>query len=281
MKFPLLYPKSLQRARVDLDLAGIRRFLVHRSLVAKWEQHALCPCIGNVNAGGLTGYSFEGRTDCSECRGNGILYHSAQSTRVMVQGATRQAAMFRQYGEYADQMVRVTWFPENKPAKFDRITLVDATVVEDEIGVRTAATVEQLRHPVATPENMFTGGGADQVTPVPVDVGVTYCRVADDEGTLYPDPLVEGTDFEVTAAGDIDWTLGDGLGSAPTVGERYSMKYFTNPVYVVWNFPHVLRAQYSVRKSVAEQFQVLPVHVDCRRIFLRHRGIGIEEDPCA
>ena len=74
--------------------------------------------------------------------------------------------------------------------------------------------------------------------------------------------LVENTDFVVTSDGKIDWTLGVGLGTAPTAGERYSLSYFINPVYVIKSLPYTQRNTYSTDKSATEFRQELPVLAD-------------------
>jgi len=124
-----------------------------------------------------------------------------------------------------------------------------------------SATVDSLRYPVK-PRTVDLGTGPDQTVKVPTVLDVLYCRRADANGAIVAGELVSGTDFVVTAEGDIDWTLGDGLATAPAVGEAYALAYYTNPVYVVRSMPFAHRDT-RVKTKAPEAEAALPVLVDC------------------
>jgi hypothetical protein len=268
--FPQKLVKKLNRARVDFGEPELRRFIEQHGLSLKWEAASRCPCVRQVD-GQAASYkvdTFEPRTDCSECNGSGVIYFNPQLVTAFLLSANQDEGLRRMYGERSAGMVRVTVNHEHKPSIGDRYTAQQSTYATDEIRTRTAATIEALRYPIAI-RNYVVGSDADPTEPEERQLGVVYCRRADANGVLVGNVLVEDTDFTITADGEIDWTLGDGLGTAPVEDARFAVKYYSHPVYVVENIPYQHRDQnVKVRdpedeKSPDLQFKQLPIHAHC------------------
>lgn len=277
--FPQKLVRKINRARVDFAEPELRRFILQHGLDLKWESRSICPCVRQFDGqtSPFKGETFEPRVNCTECSGTGNLYFNSQRVKALFLSANQDEGLRQLYGERASGMVRVTVNHEHKPSIGDRYTAIPkegdtpgevSTFATDETRTRTAATVESLRYPIVV-RQYEVGDGADPTLPEVRTLGIVYCRRADVNGELVGNVLVEGTDFVVTAAGDIDWTLGDGLTTAPVEDARYAVKYFSAPVYVVENIPHQHRdQQIKVRdpeneKSPDLKFTQLPIHAHC------------------
>lgn len=268
--FPPKLSKKLNRARVDFVEPELRRFILQHGQELQWESAARCPCIRQLagQSASFTGETFEQRKDCPECSGNGVIYFNPQLVTAFLLSASQDQGLRRLYGERSSGMVRITVNHEHKPSIGDRYVATKSTYATDEVRVRTAATVEALRYPIAI-RTYEVGSAGDPTEGEERELGVVYCRRVDENGELLGNVLVEDTDFVITAEGKIDWTLGDGLGTAPEEGNRYSAKYYSHPVYVVEAVPYQHRDQWvKVRNPTDEkssdlQFKQLPIHVHC------------------
>ena len=275
-----LQPKKI-RPRIDFDLKLFRDRIYEKGLYLSWEMAAECPCqtiisvgTGTVSqvsgTGTKTAGTGEPRRDCAKCGGGGVIYHSKQTIRGLVIGAENDFDRFRVYGEYAIGMVGLTLLPEHVPGVLDRFTINDSVMIYKETQVRTSATVEKLRYPVAV-RTVQVGSDADATVVANQTLSVMYAHKATSSGIVAGNELVAGTDFAVNSDGNIDWTLGDAAGTAPTEGEYYAMTYFGNPRYVVMNHPHAFRDTYTMGKTATETLTNMPVKVDCMLEFLRDR----------
>jgi hypothetical protein len=271
VKFPQLWVKKPNKARVDFIEKELRRFLIQHGLPMTWESAARCPCVREITTLGVSGVTWEPRTDCAACNGTGWLYFNPQPVTGFVLGAASDPDLFTQYGEYASGMVRLTLAPEHKPSVGDRFSNLNSTVTMDEVRTRTSETIERLMYPIAT-RTIEVGSDADPSVAEEIEVGVVYCRRADINGELESNLLEQDTDFTITAAGAIDWTLGDGLGTAPVEGARYGLKYYLHPTYIVQGLPYQHRDQFVKTKRPALRFAVLPTRADCWCEFLGDGG---------
>jgi hypothetical protein len=165
------------------------------------------------------------------------------------------------YGETAHGMAGITLLPEHNAGFLDRFTLTENTMRYEETRIRRGS-IERTRFPVVI-RNVTVGYGPDDTQERVLQVGGVYSRKADSAGNILPEVLEEGTDYTVTESGEVDWSLGDASGRAPSVGTRYSLSYFGHPTYIVQNFPFSIRDTWIKSKNVNEQFRMLPQRTMC------------------
>ena len=262
-------PPAKLKPRVDFDPEQFRKMIFTRGLRVRWEQSAECPCERQTQAVNQ-GFGFdvqsglrttaEARVDCPVCKGRGYFHHSSQEILAVIPGSRNTPKPFEPYGEHARGMVSVSLLPEHLPALYDRFTLLDSVLVYRESKTRSAV-VESLRYPIVS-RSLDLQGGAQTVD-------VLYAHKASASGsTTSVDTLTQGVDFVITNAGEVDWTLGDGLGSAPVVGAQYSFSYYANPRYVVIDHPHAFRDTWIGNKVATPYAASLPVQAMAQLDFL-------------
>ena len=255
---PAVPPKKLI-PRVDFDLKHYRKMIASHGQRLTWEMAAECPCFTLATVQGRAGQGRERRNDCAACSGSGVIYHSSQEIRGIVTGAAANPDRFRLFGEYASGMISVGLLPEHLPALFDRFTMLDSVLAFRETRVREAVQ-EAPRYPIVTRSLSLDDGNGNGVA---TDVDVLYCRTANTDGTVGAE-LVRDTDFAVDSQGRIDWTLGDGLGTAPALGDRFAVSYFAHPVYVVREHPHAYRDTWvGTKLPTGPQHTAMPVNAAC------------------
>jgi hypothetical protein len=265
------YRPKKARPRVDQEIVLVRNEHFTKSLTCRWQLAAACPCDIEIDADGMISKPGRRREDCIGCHGTGIIYHSEQEIPVVVLSGALDPKRWQLYGESAAAMVKLTFLPEHIPSFYDRIEAVNAWMLYRESVVRRAGAITPLRQPVAHYPTTI-GQKGDPTEPEELELGVIYCRRADSNGVLQPGELVEGTDFEVTEAGAIDWTLGDGLGTAPAIGAKFGVHYFTHPRYVVVSHPYFYRQTYILKKSKTAQLRSILVHADASLEFYGNRA---------
>lgn len=255
------------KPRADFNPDEERGFIWRKGLACRWEMASRCPCGQKMTFGGLSGDTREHRSACTACSGTGIIYHSPQVVPLLVVTPEVNPERFKLWGEHARGRVKLTFLPEHLPSLFDRVTLTESVLLYRDRVKRTAAAADVLRYPVAT-RTVGLGTGDNQATPVPTDLSVLHCRRADADGVIVAGDLVEGTDFTVTDAGAIDWSLGDGLGTAPAVGSDYALSYYTHPVYLVTSLPFGFRDTMTATKAAGVTQHGLAIRVDAELEFL-------------
>lgn len=245
----------------DMEPEAFRAEIIGKGAQMTWEMAAECACEQRVDYGSVEGRPGSSQQDCVACDGTGIIYHSAQPIRALLTSPDANPDRFALYGPMAQGMMRLSMLPENLPSYLDRFTLRDSVMTYRESRTRQA-TVEELRFPVVT-RPVTHGTLGDPTTPTTTTFGTMYVRRADADGVIIAGELVEDVDFEIDNSGRVDWTLGDGLGTAPAVGSRYSIHYVCNPRYIAQSFPFIFRDTWLREKSPMRVHATMPVRVDC------------------
>lgn len=236
---PPYIPVGIETCRVDFDALDFRRELVQHGKRIWWEPVTDCPCRQIRTLGGRAQETKEPRITCEGCGGSGDLYDTGQQIVGKFHGLGEQQKRYNEYGPMAAGYGWLSLLPEHLPAIDDRFTLLDGWHVVRE-AFKHEETIEQPRYPIIR-RTFYIGNGQGFKTPKEVTYGVTFCRVTDTGGVLLPNNRVEGVDFVITSDGKIDWTLGEGLGTAPEVGAYYTLRYFARPVYIVQDHVYVTR----------------------------------------
>lgn len=250
--------------RIDLQLGQIESLLHQDGLPVAWQPALLCPCDEQTTlasaAGTIQGSVGHTRSGCTVCGGRGVLWGPARDTLAIYQSGVRNPAMYEMYGSAAAGAARFTFPQPSLPGFMDKLTLPDAVMVFSEVRTRTASAVESMRFPVVS-RTYRAGTVGDPQTAETITSGVLWARRANASGVTQANNLLENVDLRVVN-GQIDWTLGDGLGTAPAAGARYSIAYYIHPVYVVRNNPHVLRITRTKRKAPGVSPLDMPSTVD-------------------
>jgi hypothetical protein len=265
------YRPKKARPRADQAIVEIRKEHFTKSLRCLWELASACPCDAEIEFDGIESKPGLRREECAACEGTGIIYHSQQQIPVVVLSGALDPKRWTFYGETASAMVKLTFLPEHIPSFYDRIVVLDAWMLYRETLAREAGAITKTRQPVSHYDTTI-GQAGDDTEPEELSLGVIYCRKADSKGVIQPGELVEGIDFEVTADGWIDWTLGDGLGSAPAVGAKFGLHYFTHPRYLVVSHPYFYRQTQVQDKSRTAELRSILVHADAGLEFFGSRA---------
>ena len=198
------------------------------------------------------------RVDCPVCDGERHAHPVALQveTRVLAQDVTRDKNLMSRIGSFEAGTIKITMRGEFCPGVHDHVRLLDAVLRMQALRTRSASGVDVLRHPIVVPDNLVIG-------PLETDVaetGVIYVQVQNPTTGLPGAVLQEGVDFDVTVAGAVDWAKGDVLGAAPLAGTgRYSITYFTRPVYVFGYQTHAVRRAQTEFGVAATKWQIMPI----------------------
>lgn len=273
LESPLVPPVAF-RAPIDPRYDMLRAQVFEKRSIVRWEMVSQCPCSDKESLDGVDTESGEYDQDCAQCKGRGLFHHTPRIVPMMVTSATAKPEWFAHYGSAMRGMARFTVLPEHLPGPLDRLTVLDSIIRMPHRGVRqggakgpspTTLTYPIIKRRIEHAQgNSWTYGDYEQKKVAgTIELGVIYCRRANAAGVIEPNELVEGVDFEVTVDGDIDWTLGDALGTAPAVGARFVCEYTTSPVYMVQTIPHTFRDRYTApADGLGERRSQSNLHVD-------------------
>jgi hypothetical protein len=242
------------RPRVDFREEQFRRLVLTKGVEVTWEMCAECPCSRKSSDLTMTGFlavgqsasqTGESRPDCPTCDGRGYFWHSEQEIKAIV-ASGQGTGERRDYGDYLKGEIRVSLLPEHLPGYGDRFTMKDSVLVYKETLVRKAGVLQKTRYPIESRSLSLRTGETT--------LDVLQMIKADSDGlTQVGATLTKDTDFTVNAQGQIDFTLGDALGSTPAVGEHFSISYYAKPRYYVQDHPHTHRDTREQRKKSTEQ----------------------------
>lgn len=258
MKLPTLKP-PIDNFRVDLIEDDFRNRVWEKGTLVSWQQACDCPCGTVSSISGRTSAVRDFPVDCPLCYGKGKVYSEPQEIMTLMTSSSTNEEVYNVWGEYATGTSFFSFLPENIPLEWDRLTLLQGSKMFSETKIRSSSETDFLRYPIIR-RKFFVGSEADQSVPEEREVGVTLCFKGVGLGLPSAEPLVEGVDFEVTESGGLDWSLGDALGTSPEPGERYGIRYFSRPTFIVRDFPYVKRDFYElIRRELV--YQNYPVRV--------------------
>lgn len=255
----LWWPDDLE-PRCDFDVDDFLTGLANNGLVATWWAAARCPC--------NTTESSDPFRLCPICHGEGWEFHNQQTVRIVTVGVRRAIEWQNRPVIFDTGTMYATVRAEHAPAKYDRIVLEDARIGISNLWSRRSSVanpIETLRYPVAP--LVYNDCDGNEVT-----AGVVHMRASNAEKRGAGPILVQGVDFDVTKDGQIDFTRGDQLGTAPSApdspgedGGLFSMYYYTRPHYRVDDWPHVLRDTRAQAEDIeAPKHVMLPVQFTAR-----------------
>jgi hypothetical protein len=174
-----------------------------------------------------------------------VVRNNAMVIRGIPMGLSSQPDMFAALGPWARGSVMFTVRPENKLGYYDRLAYLDDVMPFSELVVSAAGTTLKTRYPVNCINALLS---------------------------------------ETQTFGDADVELRDGVvtwlaGRAPPAGTRLSISYLCHPVFVVLEYPHLIRVTNRVAKkprsaqaTPAGDFHRLPMQVLARLEYLPLEG---------
>jgi len=249
----------------EFDEAKFRSAFGGMGTRVQWDAVGNCPC-GTAQSPNLS---------CATCGGDGYYVHHTQIVRAVCSELSKESDPLQRLQPIEPGTAIIGLRGEHVPAVNDRLTFLEGFVRISGMFQRRAtlaAHLERLRYPVApwTIATMAEGDVSQMGTTVNQVWDVVDLRVAK-AGVVGP-ALVKGSDFTVTAAGLIDWALGDVKtprtspeppGTGQAVGEWFSVYYHAHPVYRVTEHSQALRPTRH-RLKTGDTVQHLPVAVKAR-----------------
>lgn len=274
--FQLKPPVADRLINVEFDHSEFAGVIESKGMRVLWQSANECPCFeagsevvaqtspllsswgGDPNPGSNVVVS-RGAVGCPSCNGTGYQYHSAQEIRALMTRGSSTTEYQREYGRHTRAEAYFTMRHQHLPASFDRLTLINQRHVFNEVVNRAQGVVTKLRYPIAPRVVQLEAG------PTVVDV-LHLHKVDPATGQALPSGvLVRGADFEVDGDGNIDWSLGDVLGTSPGEGDRFSVRYYCAPRYIVVEQPHTTRDTW-VEFDCPDGPHFQPMPVQCKAV---------------
>jgi|GEM_PF-5248971 len=247
--------QQLKKARVDFRIDEFRRLIKQKGMRLDWVQTINCPCTNQTSTDfslDLTGVSdinadaSGNNVSCPVCQGKGLVSHSRQEILAIVADSSKEEGVSKKGLHYTGK-VKITLEPEHLPSWGDKFILKDSVVVQREIVTMPSGDTVTLTYPVVNRLLNLQNGSTE--------VGILYIQQSDLSGlgidsatipehTILPDGSIQFTN-ELTK---------------PQAGTKISISYYTNPVYVVTEFPHTFRDTFLLENNV-QSFSNMPVQI--------------------
>lgn len=256
----LLSPKAT--AIGDLELREIRNEIQVKGCDCTWSKATPCPCyrIGTLEGSTVPDASTTTpQGECPACSGTGWVYYGAQTSRFLITSATDRFDLEASSGMATPGSFNVSAFVENPLGLGDRLIVNEAVRVVVQQKIREAGTVDTLRFPIIR-KAWTLGTALNPTVPETVTIGVDYLIAANLStgaivGGATPTEYVEGVNFTVPTSGGntgkIDWTIGGA--SVPSVGARYTARYYARPNYIISNLRYAHRQLGFIEKRPARE----------------------------
>lgn len=274
------------KVRIDFDPKEFNRAIDQVGMRLLWEKVSLCPCRNNDE-------TEQPQVGCSVCDGDGWEYWGAQLVNGIVGALDLDQDTQVAFGIWASGMAQITVKNEHKPDFRDRYTHLDSLLrytqhfkrsgVQDRlryyIGVMPLALApeEYVLAASGDPEAVLAAElAANAISRAQADIGPNFgvLRLRLRNADLSAGAVLEpGIDFDVVD-GLVDWARGDVRGTAPTVGQSYSVSYLFHPRHIVNGFNHAVRDSWVKFKSPIPLLNRLPIEVNCRLDYLPQPGEG-------
>lgn len=261
----MLFPvpqQNLTLTRADFRITEFRKLVQQKGLRLQWEQTLSCPCtiktkdnfkMNLSQVSDISAKAAGNSPNCPVCGGKGLVRHSAQEIKGIITSAAGDEKIDK-YGLARDERVKITVEPEHLPSYGDKFTLKDSVIVWNEIVTMPTIgnTVELKSNIVTRSLNLATG---------PTNVNILYIQKTDADGNAIVNGTVPTTDFTINAAtNEITFT---NPVTKPLPDTRLSVSYYTNPSYVVVEYPHTFRDTF-VNANATENFTPMVVQIECR-----------------
>lgn len=254
--------QNLVLARADFRIVEFRKLVQQKGLRLQWEQTVDCPCTIKTNnnfkldLANISDVSakFAGHNQaCPVCNGKGLIRHSSQEIKGIITNATGDEKNDKS-GIIKKDYVKITLEPEHLPSYGDKFTLKDSVIVWKEIvNMPNASDSIELQSQLVTRSLLLSTGVKD--------VNILYIHRSDSNGLAVLNGEIPETDYIVDLiTNTIQFT--NPL-TRPVAGSRLVIAYYTNPTYIVDEYPHTIRDTF-VRANNIENFSPMLVQVQCR-----------------
>lgn len=261
----MLFPvpqQNLTATRADFRITEFRKFVQQKGLRLDWEQTLPCPCtvktkdnfkLDLTNISDINANSAGNSPNCPVCGGKGLIRHSVQEIKGIITNASGDEKI-EKYGLARDEKIKITLEPEHLPSYGDRFTFKDSVIVWNEIiTMPNIGDVIELKSNIVTRSlNLVTGQ---------TDVNILFIQKTGLDGNAILNGDVPLTDFIVdTNTNQIIFT--NPL-TKPLANTKVSVSYYTNPSYVVVEYPHTFRDTF-IHNNNTENFTPMLIQVQCK-----------------
>lgn len=254
-----------QKPRVDFEKSDFDRLIREKGYRVLWSAAELCPCRLNAD-------TDQPDPMCPVCDASGYVYTfpdpaepgldeyekesppflstpTERATQAILTSMVHDPAIFEKFGEWLNGTASLTTFSFNRVGHRDRFKVLDHTQVYRQVVEVPASQViavrrarrEALRYPVVRLRRVFAVASGGTTT------DYTDSTVVQDDGSL--------------------------LVTAPP-GSRLSISYEMNPIWVVVQYPHIVRGSLIRFKTtkVLGNNEILPVQTMVRLDYLVSEG---------
>jgi hypothetical protein len=249
------------KPRIDFTAGDFDRLVREKGYRVMWQSAELCPCRLNSD-------TDQPDPSCTICDASGFVYtfpdpaeptlvdyvnevppfestDTARATQAIVTSMTHSPQVFEKMGEWLSGTAALTTFSFNKVGHRDRFKIIDHTQVYRQVILVPASQIipigranrEALRYPVVKLRRVFA------VTANNLSVDFTESTEIQPDGSL-----------KVTA----------------TPGTRLSISYEMNPLWIVVDYPHIIRGtliKFKTDKTLGKLEQ-MPVQAMVRLDYL-------------
>jgi hypothetical protein len=255
-----------RRAKKDssdnsFDSEEFRQTLQRHGERLQWEQASRCPCSADAQFASPDPI-------CGVCGGSGWEYFNPIEVRAIVDRLEFNVDILEALGDWAFGSASITLEGVHRPNNCDRFVVTENVISYTEGMQRgIVGSDDRPTFPVAhITDQLRTSNGLGQTVLKNVSIGVIRLRTM--TADRKPGRVLQaGVDFDVTAAGHINWHKGDQRGTAPAAatsatarnGGRYAMLYYHHPSYLVVTFPYSMRTHHTESKAPLRSHDAGPV----------------------
>jgi len=244
-------PKAPRAGRAHFLLKRFNALIANHGQRVLWQQSMRCGC--RINS-----QTDQPNPFCAVCSGSGREYFDAREIRGVIENVTVDVDPMNDFGIWYRGVARCTVRPEYPIGFRDRVTMLDASVEFEELverNTKTPGPIFRLRYRIVA--RIVTLEDLETSSLVPVVERIIRLRVwRSDNSTLL---LREHADFDVLIDGTLDMSKSFANGNGPAVGDRFSVKYNMNPVWVVTGLePQYYRTQRDKDLPKAEDLIAFP-----------------------
>jgi len=245
---------NTRKTRAQFRQIEFQRAILQHGYYLRWSKAVICPC--------MNAETHQTKVNCPTCDGSGFTFLDTMEVRGIMSNLERNARVFEKFGTWIEGTSQLTVEPQYRMGYGDRIEMLDAVMVHNELfqkgdrrGTRSRlpARCDSLRYRVVRMTRLVVDGAG--IDPACCTPKMLPDNAKPEDCKLYT--LEEGYHYNVTKEGWIEWTP---EGDEFVLDEAWvSSLYEYRPVYLVVSHPHATRQETLESKSPFMQPFALPV----------------------
>lgn len=250
---PLLPAKAqrLEKVRVDFFNDEFKRLLAQKGLRCQWTQRVECPCSistqeYSLDLRAINDEFFEqgNHPECPTCEGSGLATSISQEIKAIVTGINSDYDS-NDFGTVILPEIKITLLPEHLVSFGDRFTLLDSSMVRQEIlsmdnAVQQGAVFDvPLSYPAVT--------RTLELEPDNVQRTILSVFFTDDQGRTVGE--LPETSYVYRPGNNSIRFLG-GVPGANRPVKNFAVSYYANPTFTIMGQPYAIRDTFIREKGV-------------------------------